>query len=81
MARVHERVRAGGHAVPESVVRRRFRRGLANLFQLYEPIVDSSLIFDSSGGTPRMVAFYLDGRRYVFEPSIFALIEQELAET
>jgi len=80
MARVLERVRSGGHGVPESVVRRRFHRGLDNLFRLYEPLVDSSLIFDSSGKAPRMIAFFFDGRRYVFDPSTFATIEQETAE-
>jgi predicted ABC-type ATPase len=79
MARVLERVRSGGHAVPEAVVRRRFYRGLDNLFRLYEPLVDSSLIFDSSGEAPRMIAFFFDRRRYVFDPMIFERIEQEAA--
>lgn len=79
VARVLERVRSGGHAVPESVVWRRFHRGLDNLFRLYEPLVDSSLIFDSSGEAPRMIAFFFDGRRYIFDPLTFARIEQEAA--
>ena len=36
--RVRARVRAGGHAVPEATVRRRFRRGIANFLHLYSPI-------------------------------------------
>jgi predicted ABC-type ATPase len=79
VARVLERVRSGGHAVPESTVWRRFHRGLANLFRLYEPLVDSSLIFDSSGEAPRMIAFFFDGRRYVFDPLTFARIKEETA--
>lgn len=34
VARVQERVRRGGHHVPEDVVRRRYRAGLRNFFQL-----------------------------------------------
>jgi len=30
IARVHQRVREGGHSVPEEVIRRRFERGLIN---------------------------------------------------
>jgi predicted ABC-type ATPase len=57
LARVAERVRQGGHAVPEEVVRRRFHRGLANFFDLYEPIVDSWQLFDNSGlSGPRLIA-------------------------
>ncbi|HEX4966854.1 MAG TPA: zeta toxin family protein [Thermoanaerobaculia bacterium] len=81
VARVVERVRLGGHSVPDAVVRRRFQRGLANLFHLYEPLVDSSLVFDSSGEAPRMIAFFFDGRRYVFDPLTFARVEQEAAGT
>jgi predicted ABC-type ATPase len=77
VARVRERVLSGGHSVPEEVVRRRFTRGLVNLFSVYEPIVDTSLIFDSAGDAPKMVAFLFDGRRHVFDPSTFTRIEQE----
>ena len=79
VARVRERVRSGGHPIPEQVVRRRFDRGLSNLFHLYEPLLDSSLIFDNAGEAPRMVAFLFDGRRYVFDPPSFARIKQETA--
>lgn len=57
LARVAERVRLGGHDVPQDVVRRRFRSGLRNLFNRYLPRVDSWQVFDNSGlGEPRLVA-------------------------
>lgn len=40
VARVAERVRQGGHDVPEAVVRRRFVAGLRNFFEVYRTIVD-----------------------------------------
>lgn len=46
--RVAGRVRLGGHAVPEEVIRRRFAAGLRNLFHLYMPVVNSWKIFDNS---------------------------------
>lgn len=36
--RVNERVRLGGHSIPEETIRRRFDRGLKNLFDLYIPV-------------------------------------------
>jgi len=39
--RVAARVRLGGHDVPEGTVRRRYKRGLRNLFALYMPLADS----------------------------------------
>lgn len=57
IARVAARVRRGGHAVPEDVVRRRFTAGLTNFFSLFEPVADSWQMFDSSEiGGPRLIA-------------------------
>ena len=46
--RVAARVRAGGHAIPEPVIRRRYERGLHNFFNLYMPIADAWQIADNS---------------------------------
>jgi len=57
VARVVERVRQGGHDVPESVVRRRFASGLSNLFVLYRDMVDSWQVYDNADlAGPRLVA-------------------------
>ncbi|MCE7937175.1 MAG: Zeta toxin family protein [Chloroflexi bacterium CFX6] len=57
VARVAERVRSGGHDVPEEVVRRRYRSGLRNLFDMYSGIADAWQLFDnSSPGPPRLIA-------------------------
>jgi len=56
IARVQERVRDGGHAVPEIVVRRRYVRGLTNFFLVYRGVVDSWQLFDNSyPGDPRPI--------------------------
>ena len=48
VARVAERVRMGGHHVPEETIRRRYHAGLQNFFQLYRPIADTWHLFDNS---------------------------------
>lgn len=55
VARVQDRVKMGGHSVPEDTVRRRYQRGLANLFRLYVPLARTWSIYDNSspsGPTP-----------------------------
>jgi predicted ABC-type ATPase len=41
VARVANRVRQGGHSVPEDTIRRKFGLGLRNLFQIYLPFADT----------------------------------------
>jgi predicted ABC-type ATPase len=52
VARVAERVRQGGHHIPEDVIRRRFAAGLRNLEQAYKPAVDAWAKYDSVGESP-----------------------------
>lgn len=48
VARVAQRVRAGGHDVPEETIRRRYAAGLRNFFRLYRPLAESWIVYDSS---------------------------------
>ena len=50
IARVKRRVAAGGHDIPETVIRRRYARSLENLKHVYQPIVDEWYIWDSVEG-------------------------------
>jgi predicted ABC-type ATPase len=57
VARVAERVRKGGHDVPEAVIRRRYQLGLENLGTLYQPFVDSWQVLDNGDiAGPRLLA-------------------------
>lgn len=53
--RVAQRVREGGHHVPAVDIRRRFRRSLANLIDIYLPLADRWTIWDSAGTKPMPV--------------------------
>jgi predicted ABC-type ATPase len=59
--RVKNRVQQGGHDVPKADITRRYRSGLRNLNQLYNPIVDESWLYDATGLSPKLVAFKMDG--------------------
>ena len=67
VARVADRVRRGGHNVPDALVRRRFVAGLKNLFTVYLHAVDAWTIYDNADVfSPRLVASQaLGGSRVV----------------
>jgi predicted ABC-type ATPase len=69
--RIADRVRRGGHDIPENVVRRRFAKGLTNFVNLYRPILDSWFIFDNSKAIPRLVAFEKSKKREILDPEVF----------
>ena len=54
-ARVAARAAQGGHDVPEEVVRRRFSVGFRNFESLYRELVNSWVLCDNSGPTPRLL--------------------------
>ena len=48
LARVTDRVRKGGHNILERDVKRRFKRGVWNLFYVYRELFDTWTVFDNS---------------------------------
>lgn len=54
--RVLSRVKQGGHFVAESVIRRRYRNGLRNIFQEYLNVADSFVILNNSFTMPFIIA-------------------------
>ncbi len=52
VARVAQRVKQGGHNIPEAVIRRRFTAGKDNFNKLYAPRVDAWALYDNAGSAP-----------------------------
>lgn len=55
VARVAERVRQGGHDIPEAIIRRRYDSGSSNLRRVYAPLVNSWVLYDNSGEAPALL--------------------------
>lgn len=55
IARVAQRVRQGGHDIPEPVIRRRFEAGLRNFDQRYKDQVDAWAFYDNAGDAPNLM--------------------------
>ena len=80
IARVKARVRQGGHNVPTPVVRRRYKNGLSNLFQLYWPLAHEVWLLDGAEFPPKKVAHESKGGRKVFHWLLFERIERSSEE-
>ncbi|MEQ1695031.1 MAG: AAA family ATPase [Hyphomicrobiaceae bacterium] len=52
--RVRRRVAAGGHSIPEAVIRSRYAKSLDYLERLYKPIVDEWYVWNSLEGDFKM---------------------------
>ena len=57
VARVAERVKQGGHHIPEDVIRRRFVAGMRNFEHHYKGSVDAWALYDNSGSEPVVLAW------------------------
>jgi predicted ABC-type ATPase len=78
--RIADRVRLGGHHVPTKVVRRRFRKGLNNLFNVYMNLVDYCAIFDNSSAEPSLVFERTQGGERIIQPETYDIIIKMLEE-
>ena len=54
--RVQNRVMAGGHTIPENVIRRRYWSGIYNLFNIYMPLSDRWLLINNSDTPSSLIA-------------------------
>lgn len=59
--RVRLRALEGGHSVEDSVIERRYRRGLKNLYSVYIPLFDHIMIFDNSEFKHQLVMAKIKG--------------------
>ena len=62
ISRVKERVRQGGHPIPEEVIRRRFAAGLHNFETIYKKEVDDWIKFNNMGDQPILLEWGEGGR-------------------
>lgn len=71
LLRIKQRVAKGGHNVPELDVRRRFKRGIHNLFHVYRPLLDVWTLFDNSTTNPYLVATHEREILRIFDRALF----------
>lgn len=79
--RVRERVRAGGHDVPEVVIRRRYDSGLRNFWKLYQPLANTWAVYDNSDSGSLDPILVAKGTRGYAEPFIEHPLWRVFSET
>jgi predicted ABC-type ATPase len=52
LKRVRNRVKQGGHSIPDDVIKRRFIAGLENFNTIYKDLVDDWQVLDNTGTVP-----------------------------
>lgn len=78
--RVFQRVKQGGHHVPEEAIVRRYYAGLKNLLTHYLPLADSAVIMDNSSeeSLKRVIARkYTGGSLEILDKAIWEKIAHE----
>jgi len=70
ISRVAQRVRQGGHDIPELVIRRRYALGLRNLIELYRPMLDRWMLIDNSANAPHLILREEDGVPTLYDPEL-----------
>lgn len=80
--RVRHRVKAGGHHVPEVVIRRRFWRSLVNFDHLYRPVVTSWRLYDGSRlpERPLVAEGAASEKPTVVNPRIWSVVRSQVEE-
>ena len=78
LERIADRVRRGGHNFSADVVRRRFKRGLPNLFQIYRPLLNFWAIIDNSTDTPKLIAHEKGKELKIVKRDIFSVITKSV---
>lgn len=53
--RVAERLRQGGHGIPEATIRRRFEAGKRLFTTVYQPLVDQWVLYGNGGDEPALI--------------------------
>ncbi len=75
--RVKARVEDGGHNIPEHVIRRRFNRGIENLFNLYMPISDFWMIINNSENPYKFVAEgFINDNKQIYDINIWNKLKE-----
>ena len=72
--RVHDRVLAGGHNIPDPVVRRRYVMGLQYFFDTYIPVIDRWILADNSKPPFAVVAEGTKQLRYIKDSEKYRVI-------
>lgn len=74
IARVRNRVTAGGHDIPDEIIRRRYKMGISYFFKEYIPLCDRWILADNSDPPFTVVAEGSEIMLHIKDPVKYELI-------
>ena len=80
IARVASRVRSGGHAIPEGVIRKRYKAGIQNFLRLGRSLADGLLLYDNSGADEELVAYKFEDQTVVLKDNTWSAIQSQFTD-
>lgn len=82
VTRVRLRVEAGGHDVPESIIRRRFRKSLVNFDRVYRPVATTWRLYDAGAtvGRPLIAHGEAGPEATIVDARRWALVRRQVEE-
>ncbi|WP_181307279.1 zeta toxin family protein [Rufibacter sp. XAAS-G3-1] len=76
--RVKARVAEGGHNIPEEVVRRRYRKGIYNLYELFIPLCHYWMLIDNSQTPYTVIAEGIKNEEFtVYVPETWIMLKEK----
>ena len=77
--RVAERVRHGGHDIPEATIKRRYPKSLHNLMHLYTPLCDNVYCFENgASGTRKNIFIKTEDNTIVYNQATYQKLQEVL---
>jgi len=71
LRRIENRVKNGGHNIPEAIVKRRFSRTFKNFSDLYKPLADEWYVIDNSESKGVVIAFKKGKKETIINSKIY----------
>ena len=75
LRRIEDRVRSGGHNIPEETVRRRYQRSLAMFAGTYSSLIPNWYLFDNSNGAALVIAQKEEGEVSIADMARYDIIK------
>jgi predicted ABC-type ATPase len=79
ISRIKTRVAEGGHDVPVEDITRRFDRSISNFFKLYQPYIDSWMLFNNEGPTPILIAERKNSKIRIIDEKLYNKITKGIS--
>ena len=79
LRRIGNRVKKGGHKIPETDVRRRYPASIHNFFTLYLRLTNEATLWDVSQKPSKRVAKWLGGKPTIHEEGTYERIKNQTA--